>query len=206
MMKFAFFFIPLILCTPSSQHGSTPSSLDLKSFPRLRSIYCNPINCFANPLLSSRFSAFSKLAISSKDRTHPSLTISTYPPRRKIEQSHHRYNRQAHVPVMGHSNDNNANDSPNPLPEGLAKLVTWLSESTDAKTMNLRLIELGDSVFEKQESKPHTSVALVRVPGCTSIVEVAVEIHEPELNPSIKVVGWADARIARCVFTASAEL
>jgi hypothetical protein len=82
------------------------------------------------------------------------------------------------------------------LPERLSKIAAWLAASPDPKTASLRLIELGDETFCDHEVN-NTGPALHRVPGCTSVVEVGVEIRNVDGTQSIKIRGSADARLAR---------
>ena len=86
------------------------------------------------------------------------------------------------------------------IPEDMAKIAAWLSESADAKTMNLRLVQLGDETFANQEPISAGEPPLQRVPGCTSVVEVAAHVcTAADGRQVVAVRGWADARIARCV-------
>ena len=143
---------------------------------------------FANPVMPKLMWPSKPEFTPHSGRNPPRIGCACFP-RRRFRACH--FERQM-------MNGNYIQNTSSSLSEGLSKLTTWLSDSSDAKTMNLRLVELGDSTFENQSA---ISIPLVRVPGCTSVVEVAIEINEAEFNPSIKVIGRADARIARCVLT-----
>ena len=83
------------------------------------------------------------------------------------------------------------------LPQRLSNITAWLAESQDPKTASLRLIELGDETFCADDMN-NPALELHRVPGCTSVVEVGVEIRRNvDQTQSIKIRGSADARIAR---------
>lgn len=77
------------------------------------------------------------------------------------------------------------------LPSKLNSLATELANQADSTARYLHLVKLGDTI---QQLSVLDLDPTSRVPGCTSITHVTVEVHEDD---RVSLHGFSDARISR---------
>ena len=96
------------------------------------------------------------------------------------------------------------------LPGRLGQLAAWVGASADGKEAGLRLVQLGDDFARARgealppDLRPHA----VKVPGCVSVVRIAVTVAAGQDAQGARVVGVegeADARVARGMLAMLAE-
>ena len=95
------------------------------------------------------------------------------------------------------------------LPKSLNELASWVGSSKDGKEAGLRLVKLGDDFarIHGENLSPSLRNVSVKVPGCVSVVRIAVSRQPDSAGGRGRLVieGEADARVARGMLALLAE-
>jgi len=95
------------------------------------------------------------------------------------------------------------------LPKDLNELASWVGSSKDGKEAGLRLVKLGDDFarIHGENLSPSLRNVSIKVPGCVSVVRIAVSRQPDSAGGRGRFVieGEADARVARGMLALLAE-